>query len=61
MPRFQGATKEAGQAIQGITVTIEEVSAIAATIASSIRGNRASKLALNRAQRQPDGTGDAGW
>jgi methyl-accepting chemotaxis protein len=50
--QIQGATREAVGAIQGITATIEEVSAIAATIASSIeeQGVATAEIARNVTQ-----------
>ena len=46
--QIQGATREAVEAIQGITTTIEEVSNIAATIASSIEEQRSATAEIAR-------------
>jgi methyl-accepting chemotaxis protein len=46
--QIQGATREAVEAIQGITTTIEEVSNIAATIASSVEQQRSATAEIAR-------------
>ncbi len=57
--QIQGATKEAVEAIQGITATIEEVSTIATTIGSAIE-EQGCRDRGDRPQRHPDGAGDQG-
>ena len=57
--QIQSATKEAVEAIQGITATIEEVSTIATSDRFRDRGTGRSDR-RNRAQCDPDGAGDPG-
>jgi methyl-accepting chemotaxis protein len=46
--QIQGATREAVEAIQGITTTIEEVSSIASTIASSVEQQKSATAEIAR-------------